>query len=177
MPRMSRSSTIIEKKYNGKAPIAPGEILAEEFMKPSHQPEPACPRHRRESGTNQRHCPRAFRHRRLDRASAGEIFRHYAGALDEPAVRLRLAPCARDRLAEGRASHQNARGGIAARRREFRGLRVAKVLRGARDTRVAGRWVFELRNRPPVQAGNAVPAVRTEPNYPVLWYDRAHRLV
>jgi hypothetical protein len=85
---------------------------------------------------------------------------------------------ARDRLAEGRASHQNACGRIALRRRELGRLRVAKVLRGA--SRHASRWPLGVRperNRLPVQAGNPVLAVQTEPNYPVLWYDRAHRLV
>jgi hypothetical protein len=52
------------------------------------------------------------------------------------------------------------------------------ALRGA--SRHASRWPLGVRperNRLPVQAGNAALAVQTEPNYPVLWYDRAHRLV
>src|SRR5205085_9140500 len=69
--KLSKSSAMIEATNYGKAKEArsdrsrrnPGRRIHETA---SHQPEPACPRHRREPTTNQRHCPRAFRHHRLD---------------------------------------------------------------------------------------------------------------
>lgn len=76
------------------------------------QPEQAGARHRHQPRAHQRHRARPLGDHRAGGAAARQVFQHYAGALDEPAGRLRTAQSAPARMAEDRKTRPRAGGGV-----------------------------------------------------------------